>query len=58
MSQQPTPEEVKKFEAAYAELCKEHGLALTIQPQWKQSQDTGTFSLVIVPMVVRTPEEK
>ncbi len=53
---QPTPEEIKKFEQAYAELCKEHGLALTIQPQWKQSQDTGTFSLVIVPMIVRIPE--
>lgn len=57
MAQQaPTPEEVKKFEQAYADLCKEHKLAFVTVPQWKQSQDTGTFSMVLTLMVSRVPE--
>ncbi len=54
---QPTQEEVQKFQEAYNNLCKEYGLMLVTIPQWKQSQDTGTFGLVLVPMIARIPEE-
>lgn len=45
-------EKTEAFEKEYNELCKKHGLVLTFIPQWKQSQDTGVWSLVIVPMLV------
>lgn len=56
--QQPTKEQVAEFEKEYNELCKKHKLVLVFSPQWKQSQDTGTFSLVIVPAiaVLNVPE--
>jgi flagellar capping protein FliD len=44
-------EKVKEFVKAYEELCKEHNLQIAYRPEWKQSQDTGTFSLVILPFV-------
>jgi hypothetical protein len=53
---QPTKEEAQKFEEEYNELCKKHGLMLISMPQWKLSQDTGTFSMVLVPMISRIPE--
>jgi hypothetical protein len=46
-------EKAKAFEEEYEQLCKKHGLALTFVPQWKQSQDTGVWSLVIVPMLAK-----
>ena len=48
---QPTKEQIAEFEKEYNELCKKHKLVLTFAPQWKQSQDTGVWSLVIVPMI-------
>ena len=57
---QPTKEQVAEFEREYNELCKKHKLVLTFQPQWKQSQDTGVWGMVIVPAiaVLNVPEVK
>jgi hypothetical protein len=51
--EQNEQEQAKQFEKEYNELCVKHKLILTFQPQWKQSQDTGTWSLVIVPMLAK-----
>ena len=52
MSDQTQPitpaESQKKFADAYQKLCQEHGWQISVVPQWKQSQDTGTWSMVIV----------
>jgi hypothetical protein len=50
------PEEktaVDAFIAEYNELCKKHGYEISFQPQWKQSQDTGTWSMVLVPVLIK-----
>jgi len=48
-----TPEEKQKaFADAYDKLCKEHGLTISFIPQWKQSADTGTWSMVIQAVLV------
>lgn len=49
--EQPTKEQVAKFEKEYNELCVKHGLILDFQPRWKQSQDTFMWSMVLVPMI-------
>ena len=55
----PTKEQVAEFEKEYAELCKKHKLILTFIPQWKQSQDTGVWGLVIQTMIaVFNPQEE
>ena len=41
-------EQLKKFQDDYEKVCAKHGLQLAFVPIWKQSQDTGTYSLVIV----------
>lgn len=46
-------EKATEFEKAYNELCTKYGLILTFIPQWKQSQDTGTWSMVLVPMLAK-----
>jgi hypothetical protein len=56
MTEQITKEQVKAFEDEYNLLCQKHGLVLTFQPQWKQSQDTGTWSLILVPMIALLPK--
>ena len=48
---QPSKEQVAEFEKGYNELCEKHGMVLNFVPQWKQSQDTGSWSMVIIPMV-------
>ena len=52
MQPQPPTEEQKKaleqFQKEYEALCAKHGLQLVFVPTWKQSMDTGTFSLVVV----------
>jgi hypothetical protein len=47
----------QSFATAYSELCKEYGYQIAFVPQWKQSMDTGTFSLVIQTAVAETPKE-
>lgn len=37
----------QKFMDEYFALCRKHGIQLAYVPQWKQSSDTGTYSLVI-----------
>ena len=56
----PTKEQIDAFEAEYMELCKKHKLILTFAPQWKQSQDTGVWGLVIQTLIAvfNPPEEK
>ena len=54
---QPKKEQIAAFEKDYNELCKKHGMMLNFAPQWKQSQDTGTWSMVLVPMVAVLPPE-
>jgi hypothetical protein len=46
------------FADKYNELVKEFGYQIAFVPQWKQSMDTGTFSLVIQMSVIETPKEK
>jgi hypothetical protein len=53
-----TQAEKEAFEKEYNELVLKHKLILTFQPQWKQSQDTGTWSLVIVPMLAKFEPQK
>ena len=48
---------MKKFVEEYGELSKKHGFQIIAQPLWKQSMDTGTFSLVINMTVVANPKE-
>jgi hypothetical protein len=51
-----TPEEkaaIDAFVAEYNALCKKHGYQIDFQPQWKRSADTGTWSMVLVPMLVK-----
>lgn len=57
MLEQIDKKKAEDFEKEYNELCKKHGLGLTSVPQWKQSQDTGTWSMVLVPMIVQLPKE-
>jgi len=45
-------EQKDKFIKAYEDLCKEHGFQLVPLPQWKQSMDTGTWSLVTMLSIV------
>ena len=45
------------FAERYQELCKEFGYQIAFAPQWKQSLDTGTFSLVIQPTIVEFKEQ-
>jgi hypothetical protein len=52
-NEQTDKEKAEAFEKEYNDLCVKHKLILTFQPQWKQSQDTGTWSLVIVPMLAK-----
>lgn len=51
-------EKMEAFEKEYNELCKKHGLIITFVPQWKQSLDTGAWSLVIVPMLAEFEEKQ
>jgi hypothetical protein len=55
--EKPTKEQVAAFEKEYNELCKKHSMILNFIPQWKQSQDTGMWSMVLVPMVAVLPPE-
>lgn len=55
---QPTKEQVAEFEKDYNELCKKHGMTLSFVPQWKQSQDTGVWSMILVPMIAVLPPEQ
>lgn len=50
--QQPVKTPQQKFMDEYLVLCSKHGLQIAFQPQWKQSADTGTFSLTIQPILV------
>jgi hypothetical protein len=51
-------EKVKKFVELYNKLCDHEGLMLNFVPQWKQSLDTGEYSLVIVVSIVEKPAKK
>jgi len=52
-----TKEELqKKFAEEYAELVKKHGYQIAFQPIWKQSMDTGTFSLQIQAVIIENPK--
>lgn len=51
-----TDEERKTFMDDYLELCKKHGLQIAFAPQWKQSMDTGTYSMVIQPIIIEYKE--
>ena len=42
----------KEFMDAYLKMCTHFGLQLAFSPQWKQSMDNGTYSMVIQPVVV------
>ena len=46
------------FAKAYEKLVKEYGFQIAFQPVWKQSFDTGTFSLVIQSIVVENPKRE
>ena len=46
-------EMIEEFLKEYEALCIKHGLVHTFAPQWKQSMDTGTYSLAIVPQVAK-----
>ena len=49
----------KEFMDAYLKMCTHFGLQLAFNPQWKQSMDTGTYSMVIQPVVIEyTPPPK
>ena len=60
MSDQPAPitpvESQKKFADAYQKLCQEHGWQIIAIPEWKQSLDNGSFSLVIKFMIAEYRE--
>jgi hypothetical protein len=42
----------EEFAKMYRALCKETGFQIAFYPQWRQSQDTGDYRLVIVSQVV------
>jgi len=46
-------EMIEEFVKEYEALCRKHGLVHAFTPQWKQSMDTGTYSMVIVPQVAK-----
>ena len=48
----------KLFSKEYTELCKKHGLQIGFNPQWKQSSDTGTFSMVIQVVLIEYKEQQ
>ena len=50
--QKAQEEQLKKFRDDYEKVCAKHGLQLMFVPQWKQSMDTGTYSLVIATTVM------
>jgi hypothetical protein len=44
----PTSEQLQKmYSDEYLALCTKYGFQIAFAPQWKQSADTGTYSLVI-----------
>ena len=45
------------FAERYQELCKETGFQIVFFPQWRQSQDTGDYRLVIVSQVAPLPKQ-
>ena len=47
----------KEFEKMYNELCMKTKFAIAFEPHWRKSQDTGVFSMVIIPIIVKIPEE-
>ena len=49
---QPTKEQIAEFEKELIALYTKHGLAISPQPQWKQSLDSGAWTLVLVQMIV------
>ena len=54
MNDQPiTKEQAAAFEREYLEVCAKHGLVLSVNPQWKQSADTGTWSMVLVMTIIK-----
>ena len=48
-----TQAEKEAFEKEYNELVLKHKLILTFVPQFKQSQDTGAWMIVVLPMLAR-----
>ena len=48
-----TPED---FVQAYNALVKEYGYQIIAAPEWKQSMDTGTYSLVIKISIIKNTE--
>ena len=57
MTEKTEQELLQAFQKDYEVLCKKHGLQLVFVPQWKQSMDTGTFSLVIIPQAAKYEPE-
>jgi hypothetical protein len=50
----------KEFMEAYIKMCAHFGLQLAFAPQWKQSLDNGSYSMVIQPIIteyIEPPKE-
>ena len=47
----------EEFASEYEALCKRTGFQIVFAPQWRQSQDTGDYRLVIVSGVAPMPKE-
>jgi hypothetical protein len=47
MTEQEAKAKAEAFSKDYLELCKKHKLQIAFNPLWKQSMDTGTYSMVI-----------
>jgi len=53
----PHKHTAEEFVKRYQDLCKETGFQIVFAPQWRQSQDTGDYRLVIVSSVAAVPKE-
>jgi len=47
----------QKFMDEYLVLCRKYGIQLAFNPQWKQSTDTGTYSMVIQVVLAEYKEQ-
>lgn len=52
----PHKQTEQEFIERYQALCKETGFQIVFAPQWRQSQDTGDYRLVIVSSVAPIPK--
>lgn len=53
----PHQHTAEEFIQKYQALCNETGFQIVFSPQWRQSQDTGDYRLVIVSGVAPMPKD-